>query len=260
MILILAGAAETTQICQMLLPLNLRVFVSTATENAINLPASEMITRICGRKNLQQLCSFIKDNDIRLLVCAVHPYASAARETAMQAARECAIPAICYIRKSSDLSSYSDMVNTVRTHEQAAELACRYGKNIFLTTGSNNLGVYQKQAQISGCNIFARILECAESRKAIDQSGVEAQNIIYGRGPFSAQRNIEDIRRCNGGVLVTKDGGAAGGLYEKLDAARELGVKVILVQRPEFNQPHHTDLEQLATDIFSRLEILTGQK
>ncbi len=33
-------------------------------------------------------------------------------------------------------------------------------------------------------------------------------------------------------VLVTKDGGKAGGTAEKLEAARRLGVTVVMIRRP----------------------------
>jgi precorrin-6A/cobalt-precorrin-6A reductase len=44
--------------------------------------------------------------------------------------------------------------------------------------------------------------------------------------------NRETIRKLNIGVLVTKDSGAAGGVMEKLEAARIEGCKVVMIKRP----------------------------
>ena len=41
------------------------------------------------------------------------------------------------------------------------------------------------------------------------------------------------MQTCGAKTLVTKDSGAAGGLPEKLEAARLEGVSVILIRRPE---------------------------
>ena len=53
-------------------------------------------------------------------------------------------------------------------------------------------------------------------------------------------------------VLVTKDGGAAGGMPEKLDAAREHGAEVVVIRRP----PQEEGLTQ--EEMIARLAEILG--
>jgi precorrin-6A/cobalt-precorrin-6A reductase len=64
-------------------------------------------------------------------------------------------------------------------------------------------------------------------------AGIDEQWIISGRGPFSKEDNLEVIRKFDIGVLVTKDSGIAGGVKDKLDAARLENCRVVIVRRPE---------------------------
>ena len=51
-------------------------------------------------------------------------------------------------------------------------------------------------------------------------------------GPFSAELNTEMIRHFKIDYLVTKDSGNAGGLSEKLLAAKQTNTEVIMIARP----------------------------
>ena len=51
--------------------------------------------------------------------------------------------------------------------------------------------------------------------------------------PFDIEANRRFLKMSGAKALVTKDSGAAGGLPEKLEAARLEGVSVILIRRPE---------------------------
>ncbi len=45
--------------------------------------------------------------------------------------------------------------------------------------------------------------------------------------------NLKTIEKYGIGVLVSKDSGEAGGLYEKIESARRMNIPVILVRRPD---------------------------
>ena len=55
--------------------------------------------------------------------------------------------------------------------------------------------------------------------------------IVEARGPFTLAGELALLRREQVSVLVSKDSGGAL-TAAKLDAARELGVRVIMVRRP----------------------------
>ena len=52
------------------------------------------------------------------------------------------------------------------------------------------------------------------------------------QGPFSREMNVAMLKSVGAKYLVTKDSGAAGGFPEKVAAAREAGVKLIVIGRP----------------------------
>ena len=52
------------------------------------------------------------------------------------------------------------------------------------------------------------------------------------QGPFSHRLNLALMEQLSIAILVTKDGGKAGGMPEKLSAAREHGAAVVVIRRP----------------------------
>ena len=53
------------------------------------------------------------------------------------------------------------------------------------------------------------------------------------QGPFSKEMNVALIKEIGASAILTKESGATGGLDEKILAARECGIKVVMVRSPE---------------------------
>ena len=49
------------------------------------------------------------------------------------------------------------------------------------------------------------------------------------QGPFSKELNLAMLRSIGAAWMVTKEAGRAGGFEEKMTAAKEAGVKVVLI-------------------------------
>ena len=60
-------------------------------------------------------------------------------------------------------------------------------------------------------------------------------HVILGQGPFSVEQNNEHIRLCNAKILLTKESGSAGGYPEKVQAAKNSGIRLITLARPDEN-------------------------
>jgi precorrin-6x reductase len=102
-----------------------------------------------------------------------------------------------------------------------------------VTVGTRQLTPYVLAATHTQVKLYARVLDNAESRDVIASLGIPSSCVLWGRGPFGLEQNLQHLRYCEADVLVTKDSGAEGGTREKLEAARQLGCCSIVVARPK---------------------------
>ncbi|PIU27727.1 precorrin-6A/cobalt-precorrin-6A reductase, partial [Candidatus Aquicultor secundus] len=76
MILVLGGTTEANRLVQLLIEKNIQAIVSTVYDFAEEfIPKSPLITHRSGKLNCDELQAFIKDNSIKVVVDATHPYA-----------------------------------------------------------------------------------------------------------------------------------------------------------------------------------------
>ncbi|HYU44640.1 MAG TPA: bifunctional phosphoserine phosphatase/homoserine phosphotransferase ThrH [Terriglobales bacterium] len=235
MILLLGGTSETAPIAEAVAAAGYRVLVSTATGIPLFVGAHLHITHRRGRLTEAEMASLVRKHRIRAIVDVTHPYASEVRRTSPRVAEQMRIPYLTYIRPGAVTGE--DGVQVVTSHEQAAQVACESGAPVLVTVGSKNLRVYAEQARgigmSPGVRMVARVLEHPDSRRAAREAGVADHDVVTGRGPFSIEENRDLIRRFGARTLVTKDSGQAGGVREKLEAARMEGCRVIVVAMPE---------------------------
>ena len=113
--------------------------------------------------------------------------------------------------------------------QAAAYLANRPGR-ILLATGAKELPAF---AALDPQRLYPRVLPNHESLSACEGAGIPHRNILAMQGPFSTELNEALIRQFHIAYLVTKDGGKAGGFEEKLRAAKNTGIELVLIRRPE---------------------------
>jgi len=58
------------------------------------------------------------------------------------------------------------------------------------------------------------------------------------QGPFSREVNKALIKSFNIKYLVTKNSGEEGGIKEKIEAAEERGIKIIILDKPKVDYPN----------------------
>ncbi len=247
MILLLGGTSETAVLAAALLRLERPVLVSTATGEPLALPAHPRLRRRSGALDRNGLAGLIRDEGIRAVVDATHPYAREIRANAKLAAAGCHVPYLSYLRPAA--ATDADQVARAPDHAAAARLACAPGKTVLLTVGSRHVGTYAAEAKRTGVRCIARVLDAADSLAACREAGLAEGDIVAARGPFGVAENLALITGRGVAVLVTKDSGVAGGLPQKLEAARQAGCRVVLVERP----PHE------AGESFDRFEPLVAR-
>lgn len=241
-ILLLAGTSESAAAATLLAEAGFRVWVSTATDAALDTGNHPNITRRTGRLDVAGLTDLIRTHQICALVDVSHPYAEALHRDAYLTVVATDIPYIYYERPAA--YTPEDNIILAANHEQAARLACGRGHPVLLTIGARHIHAYGTEAAKTGIPLIARVLDDPASIDACKTAGMHESAIITGRGPFTLEQNIELIQRFSIGTVVTKDGGTAGGFPAKQEAARQQDCHLILVQRPP--RPHGQACNNLA--------------
>ena len=80
--------------------------------------------------------------------------------------------------------------------------------------------------------LIARILPCVASLQQALAAGFTPDRLLCLRPPFSQEFNRAVLCEYRVEVLVTKASGREGGVVEKVLAAHELGLEVVMIRRP----------------------------
>ena len=231
MILVLAGTQDGREIAAGLREAGYEVIASVVSEYGRELVAQSGVPVQAAAMNEQELQQFVIQHGIRLMIDATHPYAVNVSRNARQVAANLHIPCLRYERPDSALPIYAKLV-LAPDLQRAAEMAVGLGKTVFLTTGSHSLPLFRAAAAGRDCRLIARVLPQPEVIADCIANGFSPADIIAAQGPFSQELNRELFRAYGADVMVTKNSGAIGGTDAKIAAAIELGLIIVVVQRP----------------------------
>ena len=212
------------------------VFVSVVSQYGAQLAAHEGIEVHTGRLDKEAMKEIIADKKIRLLIDASHPYAAVVTATARDAAAEMNIPFLRFERKEVPLPDYDKLhhvSNEVEAAALAGKLASSLHKRVYLTTGSKTMGIFAKAEALQDIDVWTRVLPTAEVLGIMEDLGVSPKRIIAMQGPFSYDMNKVMFADTKADVVVMKNSGLVGGSDTKLQAAIDLGLHIIVIDRPE---------------------------
>ncbi len=182
----------------------------------------------CARMNEEEMSGFIGEHGFNYVVDATHPYAKEVSSNVMHSCEKMGVKLIRLLRGRSEMHGCIPVANAKDCTKMLESLP----GNILLTTGSKELDVYTAISDYEQ-RMFVRVLPTEGSVKRAVDLGYKTSNIIAMQGPFFHELNVALIRQFDISILVSKDGGYAGGFSEKLSAARQTGAKMIVISRPE---------------------------
>ena len=168
-----------------------------------------------------------------MVIDATHPYAVEVTRNIRTACET--RPWIRLLRCQRDKGRERENVVSVPDLGTAVSWLKHREGNILVTTGSKELASFCELKNYRQ-RVYARVLPSVESVQICRNLGYEGRHIIALQGPFSRDMNLAMIREYDCRYLVTKDGGRAGGLEEKLDAASRAGITAVLIDRPDSGQ------------------------
>lgn len=221
---VIAGTSEATDLIRMLPESwNITAFAATAYGKTIleGLPCTVQV----GRLDTEGFRQALADADA--VADASHPFAAEVTRTVHTVCRELKLP---YFRLGRPPVQYAyDQILRVQSKEEAVAHLRKTTGNILLTTGGNTLAFYEQAVPDFAVRGYARILDTPDSRQMT--AGSQA-HLIFAVPPFSAQQTLELLQKYQIAVLVSKDSGMRGGVAEKVQAAKVMGIPVILIAPP----------------------------
>jgi len=240
MILVIAGTSDSYQLIEALKKEGKDLIATVTTDYGKKLIEAKFEIRVIKKRMEEKdIYNLIKKEKISLVIDATHPFAEEITEKAIKAAAETGIKYLRFERKKIDLSQYQQTTAKIIKavdYNQAAQRANDFEK-IFLTTGSKNTEIFMCEIPNWESRLFLRLMTFPAFIQNIIDLGLPPENIIALKGPFTKEFNRVLFKEYAADVIVTKASGARGGLKNKIEAAAELGIAVIVIQRPQIEYP-----------------------
>lgn len=177
-----------------------------------------------------EMSELIRRMGVNQVIDATHPFANPLSSAAREVCAGLNIPYLRFGRGETELPD-DPLICRAPTWEKAAEMAAEFGGTVFLTTGSHNLEVFTRHQELRGRRIVVRVLPDYKVVKKCQELGISPREIVAIQGPFSVKLNKAIFQAYRAGVVVTRDGGPSGGTYNKVKAALDLKIPVVIIQR-----------------------------
>lgn len=177
--------------------------------------------RIGGFGGVGGLVAWLRRHGTDMVVDATHPFAVRMTENAVAACTVAGVPLVL-LRRAGWTAGPGDRWHRVPDAASAAAALPAWAERVFLTTGRGDLAA------------FAALDRHWFLLRSVDPPPPPLPArcaVIRARGPFTADAERELLREHHIDVLVTRDSGGEM-TAAKLVAARELGVPVVMLDRP----------------------------
>lgn len=226
MILVLGGTTEGRSAVQVLEESGATYYYSTRGD------AQEVAMmhgiRVTGAMDQEAIVDFCRQHDIRLLVDAAHPFAVQVHRNTMLAARRLHLPVVRYERQ---YPPHTDCFTWCSDYDDAVSKLQEAGINRLLAlTGVQTIARLRDYWMQNEC--WFRILNRDDSHAIAVRQGFPADHLVY----YEESTTAELLSTVSPQAILTKESGRSGGFDEKVSAARQAGVQVFVVCRPDFGE------------------------
>jgi precorrin-6A/cobalt-precorrin-6A reductase len=221
-VLILGGTGDAAQLAARAVALP-GVEVISSLAGRVRQPTSPAgQVRVGGFGGVAGLRDYVQAQHIDLLIDATHPFATHMSHQATAAAHVCGLPHLMLVRPPWEPVG-GDRWLAVENLAAAVAVLPEVARRVFLTIGRQELAAF---APLQHLWFLMRMID-----PPVPGTPVPPGTLILERGPFT----LEDERRLLTTyaieAIVSKNSGGSA-TYAKLIAARELGLPVVMIQRP----------------------------
>ncbi len=217
MILVFGGTTEGRKAVEVLEEAGKAYYYSTKTgEQDIALHHGR---RIDGAMDVEGMRAFCRENDIRLMVDAAHPFASQLHKTIAQVSELLNVPVVRYERiyppRDPDITWIDDYSQVPRDIH-----------SLLATTGVQSIAKL-KPLEEEGIRVYYRILNRDSSIALAMKQGASQEQLCYYDAPQVIPIKVD--------AILLKESGTSGGFTEKVETAKGRGMRIIALKRPEIS-------------------------
>lgn len=235
-VLLLGGTAESRQLAGRLSQ-DSRFQIETSLAGATANPAPvDGAMRRGGFGGVEGLVDYLRARGIDLLIDCTHPFASTMSAHARAAAQQTGTAHLVVQRPPWRKLAGDNWVD-VADIEAAAGRVESIGQRIFLTIGRQEVDAF---ADCRDVWFLIRLIDKPPSAPALTSF-----EMISARGPFDLAAERALLHEWKIDCLVSKNSGGTD-TYAKIEAARELGLPVVMVARPSAPTGPATDSVEAA--------------
>jgi precorrin-6A/cobalt-precorrin-6A reductase len=182
--------------------------------------ASPLPTRIGGFGGAQGLAAYLRAHRIDAVIDATHPFAARISANAVAACASAGVP-LAVLSRPAWRPGPGDDWREVASVEAAAQALGAAPRRVFLTVGRLQAGVFQEAPQHW---YLMRSIDAPCDLPPLCE-------VLRARPPFLYEDELALMQARRIDVLVSKNSGGEAA-RAKLDAARALGLPVVMIARP----------------------------
>ena len=236
MLLLLAGTSEAREIATRLAAAGIPAIATLA--GATRMPERLAIeTHVGGFGDDDGFIHFVTNHKISAILDATHPFATTISARTAKLSEKLGLPYLHLLRPQWEPGPGDDWTMIAREEDAAHHIP--HGSTVFLATGRQSLGGF---ANLGGRSLICRRIDPPRAPFPYPNG-----RYLLGRGPFSFEDELKLFRELAVDFLVVKNAGGASS-YAKLDAARELSIPVIMIERPAAPEAPTVDTVAQALD------------
>ena len=235
-IMILGGTKDSTNIITHIKE-NYDAFIltTTTTEYGARLAKEAGSDDTIARPLLKdEIMEIIERDNFDILIDATHPFAEHITQTSASIADELKLPYIRFERPTINLENIdTSHIHYVKSFDDAGKLIAKeFPKgNVMHFAGANTMADIVKYVSID--RFYPRILKVENSLKKCEELDINPNHIIPMTGAATKEENVDLIKKYSASVMITKESGEIGGVIEKIEAANDTDIAIIMIQRPE---------------------------
>lgn len=231
-VFIFGGTTEARLLVSYLIDQGIKCTVTVTSNYAKELlNPSQLLDVIIKRMDEKEMENAIVKANPSLIVDATHPYAIEVSKNIKKACNSIGKEYLTIIRDIGNLEDTTVFENMDELSTYLDE-NCAEEDVVLSTLGIKEAGILCKNFSNYKKSVFLRILPSMESLSKAIELGFPSKNIICMQGPFSKAMNVALMNETGAKYLLTKITGKVGGLENKIEAAKQCGVKILALSAP----------------------------